>query len=157
MKKLSLIAAVALGTVVACSMATAQEAGKDAAKKKGFSVDQRLERMSTQLNLTDEQKPKVKAVLEATNKKMQDLAPEERREKGRALREEEMKKFKEILTAEQYKKMEEMGQSMRSGKKNGGEKKKARRRPNSSFPRMFCDRDGVEPSLLFLWGRGVME
>ena len=129
MKKLSLIVAVALGTVVACSMATAQEAGKDAAKKKGYSVDQRLERMTTQLNLTDEQKPKVKAVLENTAKKMKDLAPEERREKGRALREEELKKFKEILTAEQYKKMEELGQSMRGGKKSeGGEKKKDKKK-----------------------------
>jgi Spy/CpxP family protein refolding chaperone len=114
---------VALGTVVACSMATAADADKDAAKKKGFSVDQRLERMSTQLNLTDEQKPKVKAVLEDTAKKMKDVPQEERREKGKATREEELKKFKEILTDEQYKKMQELGQSMRGGKKNGGEKK----------------------------------
>ncbi len=124
MKKLSLIAAVALGTLVACGLATAQEAGKDAAKKKGFSVEQRLERMSTQLNLTDEQKPKVKAVLEETSKKMQAVPQEERREKGRTIREEEMKKFKGILTEEQYKKYEEMSQSMRGGKKGqGGEKK----------------------------------
>ena len=120
MKKLSLIVAVALGTVVACSMATAQEASKDAAKKKGYSVDQRLERMTTQLNLTDDQKPKVKAVLEDTAKKMKDVPQEERREKGKAIREEEMKKFKEILTPEQFKKYQEMSQGQ--GKK-GGEKK----------------------------------
>ena len=53
---------------------------------------------------------------------MQDVAPDERREKGRAIREEEMKKFKEILTEEQYKKYQEMSQGY--GKKGGGEKKK---------------------------------
>ena len=117
MKKLSIIAAVALGSLVACSMAMAQEAGKDAKKggKKGFSVEQRLERMTTQLNLTDEQKPKIKAALEETSKKMQALAPEERREKGRAIREEELKKFKAILTDEQYKKYQEEMDRMKKG------------------------------------------
>jgi periplasmic protein CpxP/Spy len=121
MKKLSLIAAVALGTLVACSMAIAQEAGKDAAKKKGFSAEQRLERMSTQLNLTDDQKPKVKAVLEDSAKKMKDLAPEDRRTKGKEIRDEETKQLKAILTDEQFKKYEEMMQH--SGGKKGGEKK----------------------------------
>ena len=126
MKKLSLIVAVALGTVVACSMATAQEAGKDAAKKgkNFFSVDQRLERMSTQLNLTDDQKPKVKAVLEDSAKKMKDVAPEERREKGRAIRDEEVKKFKAILTEEQFKKYQE---TMDRAKRGAGEKKKEKK------------------------------
>lgn len=123
MKKLSLIVAVALGSLMACNLATAQEAGKDAAKKggkKGYSVEQRMERMTTQLNLTDEQKPKVKAVLEETNKKMQDVAPEDRRTKGRELRAEETKKLKAILTDEQFKKYEE---NMQRGGKQGGEKK----------------------------------
>ncbi len=126
MKKLSLIIAVALGSLVACSLATAQEAGKEGGKKgkRGFSVEQRLERMTTQLNLTDEQKPKVKAVLEETSKKYQELAPEDRRTKGREIRQEETKKFKEILTADQFKKYEEMAQGM--GKK-GGEKKKEKK------------------------------
>ncbi len=126
MKKLSLIIAVALGTLVACSFATAQEAGKDASKKgkRGFSAEQRLERMTTQLNLTDEQKPKVKAGLEETSKKYQDLAPEDRRTKGREIRQEETKKLKEILTADQFKKYEEMGQGMG---KRGGEKKKEKK------------------------------
>ena len=120
MKKLSLIVAVALGTLVACSMAIAQDAGKDSAKKGkgGFSVEQRLERMSTQLNLTDDQKPKVKAVLEDTAKKMKDLAPEDRREKGKAIREEEVAAFKKILTPEQFTKYEEaMAHAKKGGKK----------------------------------------
>jgi len=100
-------------------LATAQDANKEAKKggKGGYSVEQRLERMSTQLDLTDAQKPKVKAVLEETAKKMKDVVPDERREKMRTLREEETKKLKEILTADQFKKYEEMGQRM--GKKGG--------------------------------------
>jgi periplasmic protein CpxP/Spy len=126
MSKLSLIAAMALGGLVAFStLATAQDANKEAKKggKGGFSVEQRLERMSTQLTLTDEQKPKVKAVLEETAKKMKDVPQDERREKGRKIREEEMKKFKEILTPEQYQKYEEMAQSM--GKKGKKAQKKS--------------------------------
>ena len=120
MKKLSLIAAMALGGLVAFSMlATAQEAGKEGKKggKGGFSVEQRLERMSSQLNLTDAQKPKVKAVLEETAKKMKDASQDERREVMRKAREEETKKFKEILTPEQFTKYEQMSQ-------RGGEKRK---------------------------------
>jgi periplasmic protein CpxP/Spy len=123
MSKLSLVAAMALGGLVAFStLATAQDANKEAKKggKGGYSVEQRLERMSTQLDLTDAQKPKVKAVLEETAKKMKDVPQDERREKGRAIMEEQNKKMKEILTADQFKKYEEM--SARGGKKG---KKKA--------------------------------
>jgi periplasmic protein CpxP/Spy len=127
MKKLSLIIAVALGSLVACSLATAQEAGKDAAKKgkRGFSAEQRLERMSTELKLTDEQKPKVKAVLEDSSKKMQglrDLPQDERRTKMQEIRTEENKKFKEILTPDQAEKYKKMQEEMK--KKGSGDKKK---------------------------------
>src|SRR5260221_10900492 len=118
--KLSLIAAMALGWLVACTtMAMAQDA-KDGSKKdgkRGFSVEQRLDRMTEELKLTDEQKPKVKAVLEETAKKMQDVPREERREKGQAIREEENTKLKAILTPEQTEKWEKMRAEMR---KKGG-------------------------------------
>jgi protein CpxP len=127
MKKLSLITAMALGGLLACSTIAIAQPGTNAAPdtnaapKKGKSYmtpEQRLDRMSTQLNLTDEQKPKVKAVLDDTAKKMQDLAPEDRREKGRAIREEETTKLKEILTPEQMDKYTKMQEEMRKkGKK----------------------------------------
>lgn len=121
MKKASLIAALALGGLMACStLATAQDSTNSPAKqggKKGFSVEQRLERMTTTLSLTDEQKPKVKAVLEDTAKKMKDVAPEDRQTKGREIRDEENTKMKAILTDEQYTKYQAMGR--------GGKKKKA--------------------------------
>lgn len=122
--KLSLVAALALGGLLACStIAMAQDnGGGNGGGKKGRSVEQRLERMSTELNLTDEQKPKVKAVLEDTQKKMQEIPREERRDKMPAMMEEQNKKLKEILTPEQYTKYQSMRQMGRKGGP-GGEKK----------------------------------
>jgi Spy/CpxP family protein refolding chaperone len=119
MTKLSLVAALALGGLLACTtLATAQDNG--GGKKGGrMTVEQRLDRMTTELTLTDAQKPKVKAVLDDTAAKMKDVPADQRREKMPAIREEETKKLKEILTPEQFVKYEAMA---RGGKK-GGEKK----------------------------------
>jgi periplasmic protein CpxP/Spy len=129
MNKLSLVAAMALGGLVAFStLATAQDAtngGKKGGKGR-FTVEQQMERLTTQLTLTDEQKPKVKAVLEETSKKMQEIFNDssldrtQMREKMQPIREEQTKKMKAILTDEQFKKYEEMNTR---GKKGG--KKKA--------------------------------
>ncbi len=129
--KIGLIAALALGVLAFTGNVSAQ----DAKEKKGRnmpSVQERLDRMSTELNLTDAQKPKVKAVLEDQNKKMQELrgdsvTPEQRREKFQAMREEMNTKMKEILTPEQYTKYESMREQMRQkgGKGKNGEKKKS--------------------------------
>jgi periplasmic protein CpxP/Spy len=123
MSKISLVAALALGGLVAFStLATAQNANKAERKgrKGGGTVEQRLERMSTQLDLTEAQKPKVKAVLEEMDKQIKDTPREERREKMRTLREDETKKLKEILTHDQFKKYQE---TMERGKKGGGKKR----------------------------------
>jgi periplasmic protein CpxP/Spy len=124
MKKLSLIAALAIGGLIACStLVTAQDAPKDGKKggKGGYSVDQQMERLTTGLTLTDEQKPKVKAVLEEQSKKMQALREETdqdtRRTKAQELRKETETKMKAILTPEQFTKYQEMNQ--RRGKKGG--------------------------------------
>ena len=76
MKKISLIAALALGGLIACStLVSAQDAHKDAKKgKRGPNIEQ----LSTQLDLTAEQKPKVKELLDDTAKKMKAiLTPEQ--------------------------------------------------------------------------------
>ena len=130
MKKLSLIAALAIGGLLACTtIASAQDTNATKDAKKGgkggrMSVEQRMERLSTELKLTDEQKPKVQAVLEETQKSMQglrDLPQDERRTKMTSIREEENKKLGAILTPdqqEQYKKLqEEMKQKYGGGKK----------------------------------------
>jgi Spy/CpxP family protein refolding chaperone len=90
---------------------------------RGPSVEAQLDRIDKAVTLTDAQKPKVKAVLEDQSKQMQglrDLAPEDRRAKAQALREEMNKKIKEILTPEQYAKYEAMPPMGRGGKKGGG-------------------------------------
>ena len=123
MKKLSLIAALALGTLVVCStVAMAQDTNAAPKKggKRGFpSVEQQMERLTTELSLTDEQKPKVEAVLKDSQKKRQDLFSDqsmdrqERRDKMTALREEQTKKLKEILTPDQMDKYTKMMEEMK--------------------------------------------
>lgn len=133
MKRLSLIAALVLGGLVTCSIVANAQEGKDGKGGKGKSggrptVEQRVEQLTAALNLTDEQKPKVKAVLEATSKKMQELfgggtSREQMREKMQPIREEEAKKLKDILTAEQFGKWQKIEEERRS-RFGGGEKKK---------------------------------
>ncbi|HVM46385.1 MAG TPA: hypothetical protein VMU04_00085 [Candidatus Acidoferrum sp.] len=127
MKKLSLVAALALGGLLACTTARAQDTNA-APKKEGkgprFSIEQRMDMYSNQLSLTDDQKPKVKAVLEETQKSMQGLREvpqDERREKMQSIRQDEAKKMKDILTPDQYEKYTKMMENM----KKGGRKKKA--------------------------------
>src|SRR5215475_4406532 len=108
--KLSLIAAIVVGGLLAgTSLTIAQSTNENRppppGRRGGMSAEQQLERMSQTLNLTAEQKPKVKAVLEDSAKKRQDLAgldQQERREKMRSMMEEQDKKLKEILTPEQF-------------------------------------------------------
>jgi len=86
-----------------------------------MSVEDRLARLTETLKLTDEQKPKVKAVLEVQSKAMQEargLSPEDRRAKMQTVREEMTKKMKEILTPDQFTKFEAMPQGPR-GRRGG--------------------------------------
>jgi periplasmic protein CpxP/Spy len=131
--KFSVMTGLVLGGLMACSsMAVAQDQKPGGGRGRGPSVEQRMERMTEELKLTDAQKPKVKAVLEATAKKGQELRGdssvprEERREKMQAIMEQENKQLKEILTPDQYTKWEKMRAEMRGGgKKKEGEPKKA--------------------------------
>src|SRR5258708_39085498 len=101
--KISLIAGLALGGLVASSSLAFAQEGKESKGKRGRpSVQERGDRMSKELKLTDEQKPKIETVMKETDKKLMDLAPEDRRTKGRELMADQDKKFKEILTAEQF-------------------------------------------------------
>jgi protein CpxP len=122
LSKISVIAALAVGSLLACStLATAQETNTPApkqGKRGGFSPEQQLSMMKERLNLTDEQVPKVKAVLEAGGKEMAEiraLPQDERREKMQAFREEQSKKLKEILTPDQFTKWQAMRPMGRKG------------------------------------------
>lgn len=116
LNRISVLVAVVAGVMLAGSgnlrAQDAKEAPKDAAKEapKGERrpgadfAKQRLDRMAEQLKLSDEQKTKVADALKAQAEKMRALAPEERREKMKTLRDDLQKQMKEILTAEQYEK-----------------------------------------------------
>lgn len=136
MRKLSLIAALALGGLMACStLATAQTAPDTTtppAKKGGKNrptVEQQMQKMTDTFSPTDEQKPKIKALLEATSKAMQemrkntDLDQQARREKMQSIMDKQKTAMKAILTPDQNTKYLEMNR--RGGKKGQGTDKKA--------------------------------
>jgi Spy/CpxP family protein refolding chaperone len=133
--KLSLIAAL-LAVVIAGSTALNAQEKKDTkrerppgAGQREDMIKQRLTRMAEELKLTEAQKTKVEAALKEQAGKMRELrdaAPEQRREKARALRADMDKKMKEILTADQYEKYQKMrpqGRGGAEGKKKKGQKK----------------------------------
>lgn len=94
-----------------------------------MSPQSQLDAMSSQLSLTDEQKPKVLAILEDSNKKMTDLRnsggdPQEMRPKMMAIRTDQQDKIKALLTDEQKTKYDAMieaqQQRMRGGQGGPG-------------------------------------
>lgn len=136
--KISLLAALLAGTLfVASPAALAQETRtpKDAPKREGRggspeALKERLDKMAQDLKLNEDQKKKVGDLMKTQAAKMRELraqggTPEANREKFRALREENDKKMKEILTAEQFAKWEKdrpQGRGKVGGGKGGGKK-----------------------------------
>jgi hypothetical protein len=117
---------MALGGLVAlCNTATAQDKGGG---KRGPSVEEQMTRMTEELKLTDDQKPKVKAALEDRQKQMGELrgdtslSREDRRAKMTTIREATDKKLKEILKPDQWDKYEKMQAEMKAkaAEKKGG-------------------------------------
>lgn len=90
-------------------------------KGRGMSVEQRVDRLSEQLNLTDDQKAKIKAIYEKAQADMEAVPQEERREKMRSMMQETNKEIRAVLTEEQQKKFDEISQRR---VRNGGKKKK---------------------------------
>lgn len=128
--KVSMMVAVALGSMLVCTnLASAQStnASKEARRpeRRAFSAQTRVEAMSKQLNLTDEQKSKLTALYDEEFKQMQSIRaessadPSKRQEKLRALRQENEKKLKAILTPEQWTKWEEVRNQFRGRRQNG--------------------------------------
>jgi Spy/CpxP family protein refolding chaperone len=87
--------------------------------RRPMSVEERLKRMSERLNLTDEQKEKIRPMLRGEADQMkalhedQSLSPEQRREKGRQIRRATDKQIRETLTPEQRGKMRENARARR--------------------------------------------
>ena len=79
-----------------------------------MSPDAMLDHMSTELNLTDDQKTKIKPILEDQSKQMQQLrqdsssSDQDRHAKMKQIHESTMSQVKPILNADQQKKLDEM-------------------------------------------------
>jgi Spy/CpxP family protein refolding chaperone len=79
-----------------------------------------FERIAEQLNLTDDQKPKVKAIIEDQRKKMGDLrqdtslSREDKMAKRKAIQDDTVAQMKAVLTADQFQKWQVMQPQMRN-------------------------------------------
>ncbi len=91
-----------------------------------FSPEARLQRLSKQLNLSDEQKDKIKPILENEAKKMQELrqdestTPEDRRAKFQQLRQDTFTQIRPILTQDQQKKLDDLMKQQGQRGQHGG-------------------------------------
>ena len=108
MKK-SIVAALTLGAVIAFSPAAQAQDKKvePKGKGKGPSLEERVKQMTETLKLTDEQKPKVEAILKEQGEKMsalradQNTPQDERRTKMVEIAKATGEKMKAVLTKEQ--------------------------------------------------------
>jgi Spy/CpxP family protein refolding chaperone len=125
--KSTLIAALALGALLAggSSLLAQDSTNKPAGERgPGMRGGGRPDFAKT-LDLTDEQKPKVDAIMKDSMEKRKALredtamSQEDKRAKGKAIQEETTAKMKEVLTPEQFTKYEKMVQGMR-GQRPGG-------------------------------------
>jgi len=123
--KASLVAVLVLGGLLVgstCALAQADGDKKGGGKRNMPTAEERLARIDEAVKLTDEQKPKVKAVLEDTAKAIRDVPQDQRREKMGEIMAEQDKKLKDILTPEQYEKYKAMPRGGRGGKKEADKK-----------------------------------
>ena len=120
MKKLMLPATLALVLVIAGPFAWAQMGpmgGGQAGGQMGhgpMSPDQKLQMMTSQLNLTTDQQAKIKPILESESQQMQalhqdsSLSREDRMSKMQQIRQGTNEQIKPILTSDQQQKFQEM-------------------------------------------------
>ena len=120
------IAAAVLGGLLACSITvSAQDTNAPSSRpKKGATIEARMEHLDELLSLTDAEKPKVKAALEAfaaQRREARGLADDERQTKMQAAQADLNKSMKEILTPEQYDKWTaDVQKGKKGGKKSQG-------------------------------------
>ncbi len=123
MKAITPIAAAAvliLGTLPATADSETED--KETRRGKGHAA------LSEELDLNEEQKTQVEAILGAQKEKRRELFAEHRetrregREQMKALREETQAQLKEVLSEEQFERLQEMREERRDrpGKRSGG-------------------------------------
>jgi protein CpxP len=121
--KTKLIAALAVGALLACSSilraddSTNTPPAAPPPDQHGPGMKGRPD-FAKELNLTDDQKPKVKAIMDAQMQKMRDLrsddslSKDDRRAKMKAVHEDTATQLKAVLTADQFAKWQEMSKHM---------------------------------------------
>ena len=122
--RLGLVTAAAVGSLLAfTSVSSAQNTNAtNRAGRRGPTVEQRVDRLATELKLNDEQKTKVTALFrnEAKDRREifsdRNLSRDERRDKMRSLAEEQNKELKVILTSEQFEKWKTLRAQMRANR-----------------------------------------
>ena len=129
--KSTLIAALATGALLTCGSLFAADtntppAGGPPTGEHGPGMRGGRPDFAKTLDLTDEQKPKVDAIMKDAGEKRKalredtSLSQEDRRAKTKALQEETTAKMKAVLTPEQFTKYEKMVQGMRRNGPPGG-------------------------------------
>src|SRR5690348_13775576 len=124
--RVSLIAAAAAGSLLAFSnVSSAQDTSTNAtnrAGRRGAMVEQRVDRIATELKLNEDQKAKVLALFQKEAKERRELmtdknlARDERHEKMRTLALAQNQELKTILTSGQFEKLKELRQQMRANR-----------------------------------------
>lgn len=130
-----IIAALVAGNLVAWDIAaraqdantnTPPPAGQPGGPGGGRMRPPSFDQISQQLDLTEDQKPKVKAVLDDQQQKMRDLrtdtslSQQDRRTKMQGIRADATAKLKDILTPDQFAKYQKMMPGRRPGGQGGG-------------------------------------
>jgi len=129
--KSMLIAALATGAMLACGSLRAADtntppAGGPPAGERGPGMRGGRPDLAKILDLTDEQKPKVEAIMKDAGEKRKalredtSLSQEDKRAKAKAIQEDTTAKMKAVLTPEQFAKFEKMGPGMRGNRPPGG-------------------------------------
>jgi Spy/CpxP family protein refolding chaperone len=101
--------------------------GQGHGRGEGMSPDAQLQHMSEALNLTDDQKTRIKPILEDSSKQVQQLrgdtslSQQDRRAKMQQIHESTMSQIKPILTSDQQKKLESMHERGGRGGHDHGE------------------------------------
>jgi len=123
MKKNLIYAAVVFAVLMGGSAVYAQDQG--GGQKQPMTAEQRLQKMTKQLNLTDEQQQQLKPILENEQKEMQavrqdsSLSKSDRTSKMQQLRQDTSSQIKPVLNQDQQQKYE---QSMnRQGQQETGQ------------------------------------
>lgn len=124
--KTMLIAALAMGALLACGTVRAADTNTPPAGERGPGMRGPRPDIAKELNLTAEQKPKVDAIMKGSMEKRKALredtamTPQDKRAKMKSIQEDTTAQMKAVLTPEQFAKYEKMTQGMRRNGPPGG-------------------------------------